>query len=271
MTLQELWDLIKGWAASTGIKIVIAILILIASFTIINIVSRRIKKKLENNKKVDKTLSHTLIYLLRIILKVLVVVGIVGYLGIDTSGVSALVASFGVAVGLAINGTLSNFAGGVMILITRPFKDDDYISAMGAEGTVEAIRIIHTKIRTPDNKVVYLPNGTLSTSNITNYTEKGTRRVDSKFYISYETDFKLAESIIYDVCASNEHILKEPKVAVGIAEHGESSIVIFCKAWCKSEDYWTVYNGLMEDVKTAFDEKGITIPFNQLDVHIKND
>ena len=173
--------------------------------------------------------------------------------------------------GLAVNGTLSNFAGGVLLIITRPFRDDDYIAANGYEGTVEDIRICYTIIRTYDNKLVYLPNGKLSTGEIVNYTAKSTRRVDINFTISYNADFKKAEEIFLDVCAKNPLILQDPAPSSRVAEHGDSSIVLGSKAWCKAEDYWTVYFDLIEQVKTAFDENGIEIPYNQLDVHVKND
>ena len=271
MSFEEIWQKIQAWGLNVGIKIIVSIVILVLSFMLINLLIKAIKKRIIKNPKADKTLTKTVLYILKIVLKILVVVGIIGYLGIDTTGVSALIASAGVAVGLAVNGTLSNFAGGVMILVTRPFKEDDYISALGHEGTVEAIRIIHTVIKTPDNKTVYLPNGELSSSAITNYTQKGTRRVDLKFYISYKADYKQAENIIKDICSSYEYILQDKPMDIGIAEHGESSIVLFCKVWAKSSDYWTVNHYLMKRVKSAFDEKGIEIPYNQLDVHIKND
>ena len=209
-------------------------------------------------------------YVAKIGLKVLVVVALIAYLGIDTSGITALVASLGVGVGLAVNGTLSNFAGGMLLLITRPFKDDDYIAACGYEGTVEDILICNTKLRTPDNKVVYLPNGKLSTSEIVNYSEKDLRRVDLTFCISYDNDFEKAKSIINEVAAKEPLILSDPAGTVRLSKHGDSSLEICSKFWCKTANYWDVYFNLTEAVKKAFDENGIEIPFNQLDVHVKN-
>ena len=168
---------------NTGIKIVIAVLILLISFKIINALAKRIEKKLIAAKKLDETLTKTLAYVAKIALKVIIVISLVGYLGIDTSGLAALVAALGVSVGLAVNGTLSNLAGGAMLLITRPFKIGDYISAQGFEGTVEEIRIVNTKIVTVDNKVVNLPNGALSSGSIVNYSEKALRRVDHVFSV----------------------------------------------------------------------------------------
>lgn len=272
MDWQQVWQTVQDWLTNTGIKILISIVIMIVSFTLINWLSKKIAKradkKVAENKKIDKTIYKTVSYVVKVGLKVLVVIALIGYVGIDTSAITALIASLGVGVGLAINGTLSNFAGGVLILITRPFKDDDYIQACGYEGTVEDIRICHTRLRTTDNKVVYLPNGKLSTSEVVNFSEKDLRRVDLKFSISYSDDFEKAKSVIADVCAQNELILKDPEPSIRVSAQNASSIDISAKVWCKNADYWTVNFDMLENVKKAFDENGITIPFNQLDVHV---
>ncbi len=274
MDWQQVWQTVQNWLTTTGIKVVISIVIMIVSFSIINWLSKKIAKradkKVAENKKIDKTIYRTLSYVAKVGLKILVVIALIGYLGIDTSAITALLASLGVGVGLAINGTLSNFAGGILILITRPFKDDDYIDACGYSGTVEDIRICHTKLRTTDNKVIYLPNGKLSTSEIVNYSEKDLRRVDLTFSISYSDDFEKAKKVIEDVWNQNELILKDPAPSVRVSAQSASSIDLTAKVWCKNEDYWTVNFDMLEQVKTAFDQNGIQIPFNQLDVHIKN-
>ncbi len=275
MDWQQVWQTVQNWLTNTGIKIVIAIAIMIVSFSLINWICKKIAKradkKVAENKKIDKTIYKTVSYVVKVALKVLVVIALIGYVGIDTSAITALIASLGVGVGLAINGTLSNFAGGVLILITRPFKDDDYIQACGYEGTVEDIRICHTRLRTIDNKVVYLPNGKLSTSEIVNYSEKDLRRVDLTFSISYSDDFEKAKAVIADVCAQNEFILKDPEPSVRVSAQSASSIDILTRVWCKNADYWTVNFDMLENVKKAFDQNGITIPFNQLDVHVVTD
>ena len=213
----------------------------------------------------------TLAYVLRIGLKIVVVICLVGYLGIDTSGLTALVASFGVCIGLAVNGAVSNMAGGVMIILTRPFKIDDYIEAQGHSGTVVDIHLTNTKLVTPDNKVIYIPNGALANGDIVNYSEKDTRRVDFLFSIGYGDDFEKAKAIVKNICESHELVLKDPAPFVRVKEHGASSINIVTRVWTKSSDYWTVYFDLTEKVKTEFDKEGIEIPFNQLDVHVKKD
>ena len=188
MDWQQVWQTVQNWLTNTGIKILISIVIMIVTFSLINWISKkiakRVDKKVAQNKKIDKTIYKTVSYVVKVGLKVLVVIALMGYVGIDTCAITALIASVGVGVGLASNGTLSNFAGGVLLLITRPFKDDDYIQACGYEGTVEDIRICHTRLRTTDNKVVYLPNGKLSTSEVVNFSEKDLRRVDIKISIS---------------------------------------------------------------------------------------
>lgn len=275
MDWQQVWQTVQNWLTNTGIKLLIAIVIMIVSFALINWLSKKIAKradkKVAENKKIDKTIYKTVSYVVKVGLKVLVVLGLISYVGIDTSAITALIASLGVGVGLAINGTLSNFAGGVLILITRPFKDDDYIQACGYEGTVEDIRICHTRLRTTDNKVVYLPNGKLSTSEVVNFSEKDLRRVDLKFSISYSDDFEKAKTIIRKVCDANELVLKDPEPSVRVSAQSSSSIDISAKVWCKNADYWTVNFDMIENVKKAFDENGITIPFNQLDVHVVSD
>lgn len=274
MDWQQVWQTVQNWLTTTGIKVVISIVIMIVSFSIINWlgkkIAKRADKKVESNKKIDKTIYRTLSYVAKVGLKVLVVIALIGYVGIDTSAITALIASLGVGIGLAINGTLSNLAGGILILITRPFKDDDYIDACGYSGTVEDIRICHTKLRTTDNKVIYLPNGKLSTSEIVNYSEKDLRRVDLTFSISYSDDFEKAKKVIEEVWNQNELILKDPAPSVRVSAQSASSIDLTAKVWCKNEDYWTVNFDMLEQVKTAFDTNGIQIPFNQLDVHIKN-
>ena len=272
--MGELLDslLAKGWdfVVHTGLRVILALLILFVSFRVITVIARKIQKKGDNNKY-DKTVMRTLAYLFNIGLKVLVVICLVGFLGIDTSGLTALVASFGVCIGLAVNGALSNLAGGILLLVTRPFRVDDFIEAQDVAGTVEDIHMVTTKIRTPDNKVIYLPTGALSTGNIINYSEKPIRRVDFVFSISYSADYEKAKKIITEILTSHPLALEEPSYYVRMAKHSASSIDINSRVWVKSSDYWTLYADVMEQVKATFDKEGIEIPFNQLDVHIKND
>ena len=265
-------ETVISWCLNTGIKVIVSLIILAVSFRIINVLSRRLERRFRSNEKHDKTIVKVLSYIGKVGAKIIVVICLIGYLGIDTSGLTALVTSLGVCAGLAVNGALSNLAGGVIIIFTRPFKIDDYIEVEGSEvaGTVEDIQIVCTKLRTPDNKVIYVPNGTLSNSNIINYSEKPTRRVDFSFSIAYENDFEKAKSLVNSVFSSHDLVLAEPAPMVRVSEHGESGVKITARAWVNSGDYWTVKFDILEEVKKAFDENGITIPFNQLDVHVKN-
>ena len=269
ITPEGVLQAVLSWCLDTGLKIVIALVLLLVSFRIINVISRKIEKKGDKDK-FDKTVMKTVAYIFRIGLKIVIVLSLIAYLGIDTSGLTALIASLGVGIGLAVNGALSNLAGGVLILVTRPFKVDDFIDAQGVSGTVEDIHIVCTKLRTPDNKVVYVPNGSLANGNIINYSEKATRRVDFRFAISYSSDFDKAKNIVTDILNAHELVLKDPEIFVRMSEHADSSISITARAWVNSADYWTVNFDVLEAVKAAFDKEGIEIPYSQLDVHIKN-
>ena len=269
--MQAFLDTVINWATTTGVKIIIALIILFIAFKIINLVAKKFTKKFQDNSKYDKTLTKTFIYAGKIALKILVVICLIGYLGIETSGISALIASVGVAAGLAINGTLANLAGGVMILITRPFKVDDYIAAQGEEGVVEDIKICYTKITTVDNKTVYLPNSALSTGTVINYSEKDLRRVDLEFSVAGNDPVKVRD-LLLEVCSKEEKVLKDPEPFARITDFGAGNGVrITMRAWCKGADYWDARFNLLDDVRKAFEENQIVVPFDQLDVHIKND
>ena len=267
---SALLNTVVNWVLSTGIKIVIALIVMFISFKIINAISRRIQRSGELPNR-DKTIMKTLAYLVKIGAKCVVTVCLIGYLGIDTSAITALIASLGVCLGLAVNGAVSNIAGGLLIIVTRPFKIDDFIEAQGYSGKVQDIRLTSTRIFTGDNKVVYIPNGALANGNIVNYSENELRRVDFTFSISYNNDFEKAKAIINKIFEEHELTIKEKAPTVRVVAHNASSIDIAARAWAKSSDYWTVYFDVLEKVKTEFDKSGIEIPFNQLDVHVKND
>lgn len=271
MDWNLLWNTILDWLTHTGIRLVIALVVLFISFRIITLVTRKLTKKLTGGKHhADKTIVKTLMYVGGIALKVVVVIALVGYVGIDTSGLTALVASLGVCFGLAVNGAVANIAGGVLILITRPFRIDDYIEVEGYSGTVEDIHITHTKLRTPDNKVIFIPNGTVSADSIVNYSMKDTRRVDLSFSVSYESNVKHALEIIRELVDAHPLGLKEPASFVKVTAHSDSSIDIAARVWVKSSDYWTVYFELLESVREALDKaEDVEIPYNKLEVIVK--
>ena len=267
--LKDILTALVNWAITTGVKLIIAVVLLIVSFKLIKWIGKKIIKNAEE-KHADKTVTKTLVHVAQIAAKCIVVVCLIGYLGIDTSAITALIASFGVCIGLAVNGALSNIAGGVLILVTRPFKVDDFIEAQGVTGTVTDINMTATRVVTPDNKVVYLPNGALSSGNITNYSEKDTRRVDITFAIAAGSDADRAIAVVKEVITSHSLVLTDPAPFVRLNENGDSCLRITSRAWVKSEDYWTVYFDVLEGVKKAFGENGISAPHNQVDVHIQN-
>ncbi|MBO7368708.1 MAG: mechanosensitive ion channel [Clostridia bacterium] len=270
---EALRDTVQAWLLDTGIKILVALIVLFVSYKIVNFLSRRIvksiNKKLDDKRKSDKTIVNTVAYIIRIILKVVILISLISYVGIDVSGITALIATTGLGIGLAVNGALSNIAGGILLIFTRPFGEDDFINACGAEGTVEQIRLCHTVIRTPDNKVVYVPNGSLSSGTVVNFSAKPDRRVDVEFSIAFSGDFERARDIVINYCDTVEKIHKDPAPVVIITEYGESSLKLTARVWAAKEDYWDVKFDLNENIKKLFNENGIEIPFPQVDVHMK--
>lgn len=258
------------WVTTAGLRIVIALLVIFISFKIINKIARKIEKSGDKGK-LDKTLANVFAYIFKIALKCIVVISLVGYVGIDTSGITALIASLGLCVGLAVNGALSNLAGGILLIITRPFKIDDYIEAQGYSGTVEDIHLTNTRICTPDNKIVYVPNGALSTGTIVNYSEKDIRRVDWAFNVSYNTDVEKAKALVARVIEAHELALKDPAPFVRVSANGDSKVTITARVWTKNSDYWTVYFDVLENVKSVFEAAEIEVPYNRLNVHIDNE
>lgn len=265
-----IWNNIVNWAMTTGVKIIVAIIIMIVSFKIINFVIKRISRRLEH-KKADPTLSRVLMGTLRLALKILVCLGLVGYVGFETASISAVIASLGVGISLAVQGTLSNFAGGVIIVIMRPFVLGDFITSQNQSGTVEDIKLFYTQIVTPDNKVVFIPNGSLANNVIVNASIKDQRRLDIVMPVSYDTNLELARNVLMKVCKQCELVKISPEPFVEIGQYGESSINLYVRVWVNRTDYWTTNWYLMKEFKNALDEHHIQIPFNQLDVHIQND
>ena len=251
------------------IEVVVVFIVLLILCKIVDIITKRMKTKMIK-RNVEKTIIQVVYYLSNKIVKLLLLLMAIGFLGIDTSSVAGLITAAGLGISLAVQGTLSNFAGGILILFLRPFKVDDYIECQGTGGTVEDIRIFYTHLRTPDNKVVLIPNGSLIGGNVTNYSTKPTRRVDFTFSIDYEADFRKAQNVIVEVCDKHPLIFKDPSPAVRISEWGTSSINLSCKVWVKNSDYWTVKFDLLENVYEEFNKAGIKIPYNQLEISYRD-
>lgn len=256
------------WMTTTGIRLVISIIILIISFKIINAVTKRIYRRI-HEKHMDETLARVGSQTLRVLLKIVVLACIVGYIGIETASISAVIASIGVGISLAVQGTLSNFAGGVIIIVMRPFKIGDYITSNGESGTVEDIKLFYTHIVTPDNKAVVIPNGQLANNVIVNASAKDSRRVEIITSVAYGSDIAKVKDVLKAVCAENELVYTDPAPFVELSNMGNSSIDFTTRVWCNNSDYWTVYFALLTRISSAMDENGIEIPFEQLDVHLK--
>jgi small conductance mechanosensitive channel len=222
------------------------------------------------NRKIDASLVPFLTSMANILLKVLLVITVMSMLGIQMTSFIALLGAAGLAVGMALSGTLQNFAGGVMILIFKPFKVGDFIDAQGFKGTVHEIQIFITILLTLDNKTVIIPNGGLSNGSVVNYSTQESRRIDWTFGIAYGDNTEEAKIILLELILADERILKDPAPFVGVKELGDSSVNFTARGWIKQADYWDVFFDMNENVYNAFNEKGINIPFPQMDVHIKN-
>ena len=256
------------WISTSGVKLLIGFIVLLIVFKMINIISKRIKRRLEN-KHVDRTIVEVTNSILRKGLKIIALIVFLGYVGIDTAAVGSIIGAIGVAIGLAVQGSLSNFAGGIVILVMRPFKLGDYIVAQDVEGTVEEIKTFYTTLVTADNKVVMLPNGTLANDIIINLTRKNIRRVDNSFQIAYQEDVEKAKKIMLEICEQQSLILKDPEVAIRLF-YQESGIELSLRTWVKTDDYWDVYYYLNEAVKLAFDKHHIQLSYHRLSVQIEN-
>ena len=254
--IADLKDLLLEYIPS----VISATFILVAGLFLIGIVTKS-SKRIMANRGVDITLQKFLGNLGSWILKILLFITVISQLGITTTSFAAIIAAGGLAVGLALQGSLANFAGGVLIMIFKPIKIGDFIEAQGQSGTVKEIEIFTTKLNTPDNKEIIIPNGALSNGNIVNYSTEATRRVDFTFSVDYASDIKKTKEILFGVLNSHPLVLKEPAIAVNLSELGDSSINFFTRGWVKKEDYWTVKFDVMEQVKEALDAAGIDIPY----------
>ncbi len=244
-----------------------AIATLIIGLLIIRFISKIVEKALDK-PKMDDTLKPFFITLVKTALKVVLVISAMGILGIEMTSFAAIIGALGLAFGMALSGTLQNFAGGVIVLIMKPFKKGDYISAAGYEGFVEEIQIFNTIIKTVDNKVVIIPNGQISNSSMTNFTHEPKRRVDFVFGVSYGTDFDFAKKTLLEVINADNNIDKDPEPFIVLGELGDSSVNITVRVWTDTELYWDVYFSMIENVYKTFTDKNIGIPFPQMDVHM---
>lgn len=254
-------------AVELAMPVVFAILTLVIGWSVIKGAVRLAGNQIEKSK-LDESLKPFLISVVSVALKVMLVITVISILGIPVASFVAILGAAGLAIGLAFQGALSNLAGGVLLLTMRPFKVGDYIEGGGYSGTVKAIQILYTELITPDNRMIYVPNGNLSNAGIVNYSVHDTRRVDFTFGVGYEADNKHVRETLSEVIHAHDLILKDPEPFIRLSAHGDSAVDYVVRVWVKAEDYWTVHFDIMESVKTRFDQEGISIPYPQMDIHM---
>ncbi|PKR80815.1 mechanosensitive ion channel protein MscS [Brumimicrobium salinarum] len=259
---------LMGTLVEIGINLLIAVVIFIIGMRLAKFFSKMVAKILEKRDS-DKGLITFMKGLVSGLIKVLTIVTVFSQLGIEMTSFIAILGAAGLAIGMAFSGTLSNLAGGVMILIFKPFKVGDYVQCQGESGTVKEIQIFHTVMTTPDNKTIIVPNGPLYNGNITNYSMQPTRRVDFTFGFSYGEDFKLARDTVLQIVSAHDKVFKDPAPFVKLGNLGDSSVDLTVRVWCNKEDYWDIFFDINEAVYQKFEEiEGISMPFPQMDVHV---
>ena len=264
---QEITQWLNDLAMAYGLKLIGALVVLIVGLWVIKAIMKGVKKGFDK-KNMDESLKPFLLSMIGILLKVMLVISVLTMVGIQMTSFIAILGAAGLAVGLALSGTLQNFAGGVMILIFKPFKVGDFIDAQGYMGVVKEIQIFITILTTPDNKTVIIPNGGLSTSSLTNYSAEPTRRVDWSFGIAYGDNFDKAKSMILELIKADSRILTDPEPFIVLGEMADSSVNITARGWVNGSDYWGVFFDMNEKFYKQADKHGLSIPFPQLDVHL---
>ena len=255
------------FCVEAGKSILVALLIYIVGRFLVSLLNKLLTKALER-RNIDPTIKTFLQSFVNILLTVLLIVAVVSALGINTTSFAALLASVGVAAGMALSGNLSNFAGGLIILLLKPFKVGDYVEAQNVAGTVDGIQIFHTVLRTVDNKVIYLPNGALSGGNIVNYSQQTHRRVDIPVSVEYGQDVEQVRQVLLELFKQDERILNEPAAPfIALSKLGDSSVDLTIRLWVKAADYWDVFFQTQERIYTEFNKRGISFPFPQITVH----
>ena len=268
MNWQQIWDSLSSICIHLAMKLLGAMIVLIVGRILIKFVIKHFPKGSENHP-LESTTRRFLINVTKGALYVLLVVIIVGILGVPTASVITVVGSAGAAIALALQGSLSNLAAGIMLLIFKPIKMGDYVETNGVDGTVSDLGIFYTTLITPDNRHITIPNSALTNATITNYSREKLRRVDMVFSADYGTNAEEAKELIMSLVTAHESSLADPAPFVRMTELADSSINFTVRVWCQAENYWTVKFDLTEQIKNAFDEKGISIPYPQLDVHVK--
>jgi small conductance mechanosensitive channel len=270
MDIESILQTVYEYLARYGFRIIGALIIFLVGRWLAKIISQGIEKALIKSR-IDKTLAKFAKNLSNIVMLVFVVMAALAPLGVKTTEFAVALGAVSLAIGLALQGSLSNFASGFLMIIFRPFKVGDFIEAAGVKGTVDEIQLFNTIVNTPDNIRAIIPNAQITGGNVLNYSANGTRRVDLVVGVSYEDDLKAAKRIIEGVLASDDRILKDPNPTVAVYELADSSVNFVVRPWVNSADYWDTYFDMTAKIKLALDENGISIPYPQRDVHIKNE
>lgn len=266
ISTEKIIDLVQSY----GLPIIWAIGIFIIGRIVARVVSNGVGKMMIKSK-VDETLVKFAKSMIYIALMVFVILAAIDKIGVETTSFAAIIAAAGLAIGFSLQGTLGNFAAGVMLIMFRPFKVGDFVEAGGTAGVVEEIQIFSTKMKSGDNKEIIIPNGQIIGNIITNYSAKETRRIDLVIGVGYSDDLKKVRSVLEDILSNEERVLAEPESTIGLLELGESSVNFAVRPWVKTGDYWPALFALQEEIKLRFDQEGISIPFPQRDLHIVNE
>lgn len=264
---QKLFDELQSTGVDLGLNLLAAVVIFYVGRLVARMLTKGVRKVMEG-QEVDPILVSFVTSLVHWGLMAFVIIAAITKLGVQTASLVALIGAAGLAVGLALQGSLANFAAGVLIVLFRPYRVGDYVEAAGVAGSVVQVQVLTTILRTPDNKEIIIPNGQIMSSIITNYNANDTRRIDLVFGVSYSDDLDKVRKIIEEAVAADSRILKEPQCQIAVSELADSSVNFVVRPWSKSEDYWAVRFDLIENVKKRFDKEGISIPFPQRDVHI---
>lgn len=262
-SLSKFWE----WIALYGLQVVGALIILLLGWWVAKLL-RNVLRRILTKRKVAASLVSFVCQLTYIAVVIFVILAALNRLGVQTTSFVAVIAAAGLAIGFALQGSLANFAAGVLLIIFKPFKVEDFVEAAGVLGTVEEISIFTTQLKTPDNRTVIVPNGKLTSDNIINHSAKGTRRVDLVIGVSYADDLKKVSKVLEDILAKDDRVLKNPPPQIAVSELADSSVNFVVRPWVKASDYWDVYFDTTEAAKTQFDKEGISIPFPQRDVHM---
>ncbi|NCC74122.1 MAG: mechanosensitive ion channel [Sphingobacteriia bacterium] len=264
---MEIFETIYALAIEYGLKVLLALVALIIGLWIIKLIVKAISRAMEK-ANIDVTLRKFLLPLINILLKIMLFISVISMIGVEMTSFVAVLAAAGLAVGMALSGSLQNFAGGVMIVLFKPFKVGDFIEAQGFSGTVSEIQIFNTILKTPDNKTVIIPNGGLSTGAMVNYSAEPQRRVDLTFGIGYDDKIDHAKEVLKSLIDADKRVLKNPEPFIAVSSLGDSSVNIVLRVWVEAADYWDVFFDLNETVKKSFDKNDISIPYPQTFVHL---